>query len=481
MAEENRYDVDDILSEMGVAAASEPSDEPLDDEIVDDIVDEVADDGDVIDTIIDSLPEEEETPVEETVEETPAVPAKKPFVLNLDLDSEYGEAVEVAPVVRESVHIVTPPEPTVPAEEPVVEKPKKTYSLRWLVALLYAAFVIGASVFLALVIWHSALDFTGLGKDQTPVEIELKEKASADEVVSLLEQKGLIDQPWLFKLYIKIAKADGTWKPGIYTVQANGGYQALMRVLQFGGEREVVRVTFPEVFTVLQMAERLESNNICTKAEFLRAVNQVDYSKEHDFIAALAKVNAADRADRHYKLEGYLFPDTYDFYKGCSGELVVRKMLDNFNQRVSTSIRTAAANSGYTVDQLVTMASIVQGEASKPSDMARVAKVILNRMEDPVTYPQLQCDSTADYIKKILSKDASDPAYDTYKRNGLPAGAINCPGLDAFAALADPDEEMAGYYYFATDYKTGITYFSKTLKEHEATCKKYEIGMYAKN
>lgn len=475
MAEEKRYDVDDILSEIGVGDA--PA-ETLDDEHVDDIVDEVTDDGDVIDTIIDDLPAE---PAPE--EEAPVIAPKKPFVLDLDLDSEYGEAVEVAPVVREeAVHTVTPPAPQPPVTEAPVtpKKAKQKYSLRWLVALLYTAFVIGTSVFLAIVIWNSVRDFTGLGKSDVPVEIELTEKTTVDQVVAMLEQKDLIEEPWLFRMYLKIAKAENTWKTGVYTMKANGGYQGLKYQFQFGGEREVVKVTFPEGFTVLQMAERLEKNGVCSKSEFLRAVNQVDYSKDYDFIAALAKVDPAKRADRHYKLEGYLFPDTYNFYKNCSGELVVRKMLDNFNQRVNTTIRTAAANSGYTVDELVTMASIVQGEASKTTDMIRVARVILNRMEDPVTYPKLQCDSTADYIKKILSKDATDPAYDTYKCDGLPAGAINCPGLDAFDAIVDPDEDTIGYYYFATDYSTGITYYSKTLKEHEAVCKKYGIGMYAK-
>lgn len=468
MAEEQRYDVDDILSEIGAGDAPAAQD----DEVVDDIVDEVTDDGDAIDTIIDDIPDE-----------VPLVPKKK-FVLDLDLDSEYGEAVEVAPVVREeSVHSYTPPAPLPLTEEAPTPaaKPKKAYSLRWLVAVAYFLFVIGTSIALALVIWNSALDFTGLGKDGPEVDIEVEKGASMDEVIGLLEDSDLIDQPWLFKLYVRLTGSEGTWKPGVYTLKSNDGYQTLLRTMQLGGEREVVRVTFPEGFTVLQMAERLEKNNVCTKAEFLRAVNQVDYSKEYDFIAALSKVSAADRNNRHYKLEGYLFPDTYDFYKDCAGETVVRKMLDNFNQRVNTSIRTAAANSGYTVDQLVTMASIVQGEAAKPSDMARVARVILNRMEDSVNYPKLQCDSTADYIKKILSKDATDPAYDTYECLGLPAGAINCPGVDAFDAVVDPDdEETADCYYFATDYTTGITYYSKTFDQHEKVCKKYGIGMYAK-
>lgn len=478
MDDEKRYDVDDILSEIGVGNAPETPAEQLKDEVVDDIVDEVTDDGDVVDTIIDDLPAEGEP----SADDASAVAAKKPFVLNLDLDSEYGEAVEVAPIVREEVvHTLTPPEePSRPEKQPTPKKPRKKYSLRWLVAIVYTVFVIGTSVLLASTIWAAIRDFTGLAKNDPPVEIQIRKGATVDEVVAQLEEKGLIEEPWLFRLYLKIAKAENTWKPGVYTMEAGGGYQGIKYQFQFGGEREVVKVTFPEGFTVLQMAERLESNGICSKSEFLRAVNQVDYSKEYDFIAAFAKVDEDRRSHRRYKLEGYLFPDTYNFYKNCSGELVVRKMLDNFNQRVNTTMRTAAANSGYSVDELVTMASIVQGEAANKTDMIRVAQVILNRMEDPVTYPKLQCDSTADYIKKILSKDATDPAYDTYQCDGLPAGAINCPGLDAFDAMVDPDEDMIGYYYFATDYSTGITYYSKTLQEHEATCKKYGIGMYAK-
>lgn len=130
------------------------------------------------------------------------------------------------------------------------------------------------------------------------------------------------------------------------------------------------------------------------------------------------------------------------------------------------------------------MASILEGEANNPTDMARVARVLYNRLAS-TDYPRLECDSTQEYIRSIIQVEGGNEvinkAYDTYQRKGLPAGPINNPGMNAIRAALNPSEEaeIVNCYFFATDLKTGITYYTKTLKEHEAICKKYGIGMYA--
>ena len=187
---------------------------------------------------------------------------------------------------------------------------------------------------------------------------------------------------------------------------------------------------------------------------------------------------------RIYKLEGYMFPDTYEFFTGSSGDTVVRKFLDNFAARLDTKLRSAISAQGKTIDEIIVMASIIQGEASKEDDMLKVSRVLYNRLNNPSEYPRLECDSTQKYINDFISQieglEITNKAYDTYKRTGLPAGAINNPGLMAIQAAINPsqDEEVVGCYFFATDFNTGITYYSKTLKEHERICRKYGIGMY---
>ena len=177
-----------------------------------------------------------------------------------------------------------------------------------------------------------------------------------------------------------------------------------------------------------------------------------------------------------------MFPDTYQFYVGCSGETVVRRMLDNFNTRVGTNIRSIMSAKGVQMDDLIVLASIVQGEAASKLDMQKVSRVLDNRLKNKAQYPKLQCDSTGDYISKMLSGNSSlsisNKDYDTYECDGLPAGPINNPGLTAIQAVLTPSEDVKDCYYFATDYDTGKTYFSKTFAEHEKICRRYGIGAY---
>ena len=165
---------------------------------------------------------------------------------------------------------------------------------------------------------------------------------------------------------------------------------------------------------------------------------------------------------------------------------MVRKLLNTFSadNRVDTSIRAAIKAKGMTIDEVIIMASLLEGEANNPTDMARVARVLYNRLTS-TEYPRLECDSTQDYVRSIAQLDDGtevlNKAYDTYQRRGLPVGPINNPGMNAIEAALNPseEEEIMDCYFFATDLKTGVTYYSKTLKEHEAVCKKYGIGMYA--
>ncbi len=429
-----------------------------------------------VDSILNEL-------TEETVASSEKQPAKKAFELHLDLDSEYGEAVETAPIVRETA----PAEIHTPTNEPVQSVPKKVKAKkqrRWWHSVLYAVVVLGLSAGLAYVLVVGGLDFTGLTREDRTVDIDVPAGASTATIADVLEENGLIDQPLVFRLYARLSGADGTWQPGSFSLNPNMGYSTLVKKLQTARKRDTATVLIPEGFTVMQIAERLEKKGVCTVDEFLRAVTDVDYSKDYEFVAAFSNVNPADYGARIYKLEGYLFPDTYEFYVGCSGETVVRKMLDNFDYRLNTTIRASMKERGFTMDELIILASIVQGEANTVEDMAMVSRVLANRMADKATYPKLQCDSTGDYIEKLFSENGTvnvvNTAYDTYEREGLPAGPINNPGLAAIKAVLTPseNEQVMNCYFFATNYATNITYYSETYAQHVSICKRYGIGMY---
>lgn len=428
-----------------------------------------------------------------TPESEPTVPEKPVFKLNLNLDDEYGDyeapAAPVKPALKKEAEPVRiyEPEPTEVQEtdKKKAKKPKKPKQKGQgcLKALIYGTVIVVVSGLLAYFGIVGFLDYAGITRDDLTVDITVPEGASTKQITEILSENGLIEQPFIFRLYARLTGADGKWHPGGFSLKPNMGYSILTETLQTRPERETVKVTIPEGFRLDQIAARLEKNGVCTTKEFYLAIKNGDFS-DYDFIAELSAVDKNRLSSRYYRLEGYLYPDTYDFYIGCSGETAVRTFLDNFDARVDTSIRSAMKARGLSMDELVTLASLVQGEAASKGDMLKVSRVLWNRLENKSTYPKLQCDSTRTYIKNLIAADSTiqvnDKAYDTYECDGLPAGAINNPGEDAIRAVVAPSEDSSvkNAYFFATDYSTGITYYSNTFAEHERICRRYGIGSY---
>lgn len=445
------------------------------------------------------------------------------FKLSMDLDDQFGEYTPPEPPKEDLSHTraidpIQPPAVQEPkAEEPVAPvahvaidepqpqasapvedqpleqaKPRKRRRKKtdprarevWGCAggIFYVLLTIGASLVLACLIIMAGLDLTGLNKSPIEVKVALEEGATVDEIAAELKDNGLIDYEWVFTLYTKVRGAEADFKPGVYTLAPNMGCGNIVDILRNGVPRTVVRVTVPEGFTVDAIAALMEDNAVCSKKEFYSAVLSGDYS-DYSFIAEIPAEEGAYEG-RGYALEGYLFPDTYDFYTGSSGEAVVRKLLDNFNTRVDTTYKTKIAAAGMTINDVVTLASIVQAEASD-GEWGNVSRVFTNRLNNKAEFPRLQSDATVNYYKNLdLSVEGltiSQDAYDTAVREGLTPGAVCNPGLRAIDAVLAPsdNEDVVKCYYFATDYSTGITYYSATHAQHEAVCKKYGIGMYA--
>jgi UPF0755 protein len=222
--------------------------------------------------------------------------------------------------------------------------------------------------------------------------------------------------------------------------------------------------------TIVQIAEKLEENKVCSKEDFYDALDD-----EYDF----GFLDRVPEDERFRRLEGYLFPDTYEFFVDMNPNNVVKKFLSNYHNRVDDefllSIRDLPNGVGE-LDNLMTLASIIQKEAASYEEMCRVSAVFHNRLDDSANYPFLQSDATNNYIKDSIrpfmtveKQDLYD-AYDSYKCIGLPIGPICNPGMDAIRAAANPDPSIKGTFFVSDN--AGTYYYASTMAEHEANIAK---------
>ncbi len=364
------------------------------------------------------------------------------------------------------------------------KKGKNKTALAIIKSFIYVAAVLGISGFLAYFALAGVFDLLAMNRSSEEVIITIPEGAGTAEIAQELYENDLIKQPFIFRLYSRLTGSDGQYKPHPQIkLKKNMGYGGLIDALIASPKREEITVTIPEGFTVQKIAALLEEKMVCTAEDFYAALENVDYS-QYDFLADLpTEADDARYANRVYALEGYLFPDTYNFFTNSDAATAVDKLLDGFGNRLSTDLRTTLKANKMSINDAVILASIVQMEVSDTVDMQKVARVLTNRLNNPAEFPKMQCDTTQEYITRLMGTDDMTEirkAYDTYVCEGLPIGAICNPGLDAIQAVVKPsaNKDIVKCYFFATDLKTGITYFTRTHKEHEAICKKYGIGMY---
>lgn len=345
-------------------------------------------------------------------------------------------------------------------------KNKRVFAVVWLCMVLLLSFT------LASYLIGGSNDFFAVGRNEGTTEVVVPEEVTPEVLAGILYSKGAIKEPEFFSLYSKVTVDDWSYfEPGVYQIGTNLDYEDILNTLQGGNEtREVVTVTFPEGITALQAAKLLEDNEVCSQEEFLTALNG-DFTN-YEEVAAIGDVSG-----RYYKLEGYLFPDTYDFWKGEEIESVVGKMLNNFHEKMSDSTLAKIQQSGYTMDQIIIMASIIQSEAASESDMYDVSAVIHNRLdfgaENDIFF--LECDSTTYYPYKNAAEIPEEGAlpygnYNTYSTGvtGLPAGAICNPGIAAIQAALNPsDEDGASSWLYFCHAADGTAYYASTSWEHE--------------
>lgn len=237
--------------------------------------------------------------------------------------------------------------------------------------------------------------------------------------------------------------------------------------------KHTVSITFPEGYTALEIARKLEENNVCTEKDFMVALNDSAYimSLNYSFIPEIDNIS-----QRAYILEGYIFPDTYEFYIGESAQKALSRFLANTDKKLSEEIYMRCDEIGYSLDDIITLASVIQEEAGIKEEMLKVSSVFHNRLNSS-SYPKLESDATRNYFSKAISgsayitgdKNAYQNAYDTYECADLPTGAICNPGMDAINAALYP--ENTSYYFFVTDSEKNY-YYTSTYPEHKINCRK---------
>ena len=342
-------------------------------------------------------------------------------------------------------------------------KNKRVFKWVWLCMVLLCAFT------LASYLIGGSNDFFGVGRNPGTTQVEVPNDLTEDLLAQILYERGAIKKPEFFALYCKVKEDMEDFPAGTFEVETDLDYEGLINMLQGGADtREVVTVTFPEGIDILEAARLLDESGVCGAEEFLEAVNSKEFG-DYDEIAELTNLDA-----RYYDLEGYLFPDTYDFYVGEDLNSVIGKLLWNFHSKMTDTMRTMIADSGMSLDEVITMASIIQAEAADDSDMYNVSAVLHNRLDFGWDYgiPMLQCDSTIYYPYRHFEdvpESGALPygAYDTYEINGLPAGPICNPGIDAIMAALSPasSEEARRYLYFCHD-ADGNAYYATNESDH---------------
>ncbi|WMJ23434.1 endolytic transglycosylase MltG [Paludicola sp. MB14-C6] len=351
-----------------------------------------------------------------------------------------------------------------------ISKPK--FKSNTFVKVMSALIIIGIAVLLSITIIFAAQDIYGMGKQDRSITIDIPEKAGVIGIADILEDTGVINSSFFFKVYYKLSKQTGSMNYGRYELNSNMSYQNIIdNLAKYSATKEEVQVTIPEGFTIYQIAKRLQEKEVCKSSDFISALNKNSYGFEFE-------KEFTKNTLRYHKYEGYVFPETYKFYKNDNPQNVAKKMLGEFNKRVTQEMRDKMKQMGYTFEQAMTIASIVQKEAGKTSEMQKVASVYHNRLSNKGVYPNLQACPTRDYANElkvqmdVLNKDVID-AYNTYEAAGLPPGPICNPGLDAIEATLNP--EKTDYYFFCTNLKTKEFYYAKTLKEHERNI--YKAGL----
>lgn len=369
-------------------------------------------------------------------------------------------------------------------EKPAPEKTQKRERVRLpagIRALIYVVCVLGSAALLALAAWVCADDVLALTKPDEVVTVVVGEGDDLKDVAHTLHENGLIEFEWLFRFYGWFSHAERKIDPGTYELNKVFDYHALVNGMIAGAQtRATVTVLVPEGYECSQIFELLEEKGVCTAAALAQTAAEHEY--DYDFLSELAYGG-------ENRLEGYLFPDTYEFYVDDDPVNVIDKFLRNFGNKfdeemdeaigaLNEMLREKMTANGFSSeeieagmmdrDKIVIVASLIEKEAASASERTKVASVIYNRLCSKL-YPCLQIDATVQYAlgerkESLTTEDLNiSSPYNTYNNAGLPVGPIANPGLSSLKAALYPAE--TDYFFYALD-TDGTHHFSETYYEH---------------
>lgn len=387
--------------------------------------------------------------------------------------------------------LTAPDEPeAAPAANPVRKRKKRRKKKKYTnhtrtighvflgVVLSVAAICVG--VFLAWKVIVGLMDYTGMAKKSHEADIVIDSTMNVDDIAETLHENGIIEMPWLFKTYINMKDEAEGFLDGEYTVNSTMSYSNIITLLKTVRQyTNTVTVMIPEGYNAQQIGQLLEENLVCRADDFEKYYRSK--LEKYDFEEQITVTE-----NRFYALEGYLFPDTYEFYviddlpdkpsmdTSQYAKQAAEKMYSNFQNKITKKMYARAKELGMTFDEVVTLASIIQKEGTNEENMANISSVFHNRLENMYEYPHLQSDTTDNYIEDVIRPNIPSSslalyenvitAYDTYTCEGLPAGPICSPGLEAINAALYPAE--TDYYYFLSS-SDGVFYYASTVEKHE--------------
>lgn len=314
-------------------------------------------------------------------------------------------------------------------------------------------YLLAAMAILALMAWWLASSVMMPVGGNATIYVNVPRGASAGSVGQSLASHGVIRSAFGFGILTRLTGKTSQLKPGAYKFSPSmTPSQVLDRIAK--GEVTARWVTFPEGFTVYQIAERLDADGFAKKDRFLELALHGGSAFKTSF------------DHRGESLEGYLFPDTYLIPSGATEEIIIQEMLACFESKVAIPFSTDISKSGMSINDIVTLASLIEREARVSKDRTLISGVLWNRLDKGM---RLECDATVLYAlgkhkDRVLYRDLEvDSPYNTYRNVGLPPGAIANPGLDCIQAALHPAKTDCLYYVARPD---GSHIFTRTLEAH---------------
>lgn len=335
--------------------------------------------------------------------------------------------------------------------------------MKWIWSILLTVMITAAFAIAGYQYVQQSLQLT---PGQSSVEVEIPQGASVLDVGQMLEQENVIKHGWLFALYAWLEGKSKGLQAGVYEIPPGSTAKEMVNIFT-DGSQNVMRVTIPEGFTVDQIADRVAERGMDREA-FLEAVDEADYP--YPFVQEIPASK-----ERTHRLEGYLYPITYNLPRDADPKTLVDKMLRQFQKELERDgVKQKLEQKGLTVDEWVIIASILEREGQVREELPRIAGVIYNRLDNG---QKLQVDATVQYAlgeqkERLLFKDLEiDSPYNTYRIEGLPPGPIANPGKDALRAALEPEEHDYFFYVTRKD-GSGKHYFARTDQEHEENIEK---------